>query len=205
MFHVEHTFVSEELAAVPRETHQRLQVLVDVVQRWNPTINLVAEGDTSHMWSRHILDSLQLMKFLPERCGTAADLGSGAGFPGLVLAIASGVPFHLIEADRRKAAFLMHAAHLTEAPVTVHAQRIEDWGLRNMDLVTSRALAPLDRLLGYAWPILAPDGLCLFLKGAAVSLELSEAQAHWKMRVTRVASRSQVGGELLCIDKISRA
>lgn len=138
---------------------------------------------------------------------TLADLGSGAGFPGLVLALmAAGhdasLTTHLIESDQRKAAFLIEVARATEARVTVHAERAEAIGtarLISADVVTARALAPVGDLVGLAHPLLAPEGICLFLKGAAVEDELTRACETWTMTVERFPSRSDPSGTILRI------
>ncbi len=141
------------------------------------------------------------MQPLPAR---AIDLGSGAGFPGLILALATGVPFDLIEADQRKATFLTEAARVTGAPVHVHATRIESAGLAPAPLVTARAVAPLSKLLALATPLLAPGGQCLFLKGANVQSELTHAASQWHMHVERVLSRTAPDACILRISNPSR-
>ena len=141
------------------------------------------------------------MQPLPAR---AIDLGSGAGFPGLILALATGTPFDLIEADQRKAAFLREAARVTGAPVRVHATRIESAGLAPAPLVTARAVAPLSKLLALAAPLLAPGGQCLFLKGASVQSELTHAAAQWHMHVERIPSRTAPDACILRISNPSR-
>ncbi|MBV8397238.1 MAG: class I SAM-dependent methyltransferase, partial [Acetobacteraceae bacterium] len=110
---------------LPRETRDRLEAFAALLARWNHRINLVSPRDLPHLWERHIADSLQLIDLLdpPRTCGI--DIGSGAGFPGLILAIATGIPFHLIEADQRKASFLREAARVTAAPARVYAVRAE--------------------------------------------------------------------------------
>ncbi len=156
------------------------------------------------LWRRHILDSLQLVDLLPAGCASAVDLGSGAGFPGLVLAIATGLVFDLVESDKRKSAFLTYAAQLTSAPVRVHPCRIEECGISGADVVTSRALAPLTQLLDYAAPLLAPRGVCLLPKGENASAEIADAATIWRMQVRRVPSRVSERGEVLCISEVSR-
>jgi 16S rRNA (guanine527-N7)-methyltransferase len=136
--------------------------------------------------------------------GVVADIGSGAGFPGLVLAIATSRSFHLIEADQRKAAFLREAARVTGAPVTIHAARIETVQLPKLRLITARALAPLPQLCAWCEPLLAPDGACLFLKGANVDAELTLAATDWHMRLQRWRSRSNPGAAILQISELSR-
>ena len=169
------------------------------------------------IWRRHVLDSAQLFPLLPDSSRgklVVVDLGSGAGFPGLVLAImASGAgraaAFHLVESDQRKAAFLAEVARQTgvAAGLRIHATRIErlvPGAIPPADVVTARALAPLDKLLGLAAPLLAPDGCCLFLKGAGVEGELTAAAKTWKMRATRHASRSDPSGTVLKIEGLAR-
>lgn len=190
---------------VPRETRDRLRAYADLLARWNERINLVSRADLPLLWSRHVEDSLQLADHLPAAAFSAVDLGSGAGFPGLVLAIATGIPFALIEADARKAAFLREAARVTAAPVRVHAQRIETTALDPVRLVTARALAPLPQLLAWAAPLLSPDGACLFPKGQAVEAELDAARrAGWRMDVERLPSRTAAGGVILRLSGVRR-
>jgi len=189
---------------VSRETLLALQTFAALLLRWNRTLNLVARHDETLIWQRHIADSLQLTQWMVPRPERAIDLGSGAGFPGLVLAIATKVPFDLIEADRRKAAFLREAARATCAPVQVHAIRIEAANLPPAPLVTARAVAPLAKLLALAAPLLAPGGACLFLKGAGVESELTTASAEWHMQLQRIPSRTAPGASILRITELAR-
>ncbi len=163
----------------------------------------MSAGDVEQIWSRHIADSLQLMPDLPAGAGFV-DLGSGGGFPGLILAIATGNPVTLIESDLRKASFLREAARATATDATVLARRIDDVELPPMRIVTARALAPLPRLLGWADRLLAPDGICLFLKGCRFASELTAAQAEWHMTVSRRQSRTDPDGVILRLSEIRR-
>jgi 16S rRNA (guanine527-N7)-methyltransferase len=156
------------------------------------------------LWSRHIDDSLQLVPLIPPGTLRGIDLGTGGGFPGLVLAIATAIPFDLVEVDHRKASFLREAGRVTGAPVRVHAVRAEAAALEPASLVTSRALAPLSHLLELATPVLVPGGTCLFLKGISVESELTAAAAEWHMRVTRVPSQTGPGACILRISDIAR-
>jgi 16S rRNA (guanine527-N7)-methyltransferase len=167
-------------------------------------VNLVARKDLGALWSRHIADCLQLGQFgpLPAR---GIDLGSGAGFPGLVLAIQNRIQFDLIEQDKRKAAFLREAARITDAPVTVHAASIDGLHLPPAPLVTARALAPLPKLLSYAERLLTPEGSCLFMKGRSVDGELAEARLHWRICVERRPSQTDPDSVILRISDIRRA
>jgi 16S rRNA (guanine527-N7)-methyltransferase len=137
----------------------------------------------------------------PQR---AIDLGSGGGFPGLILALATGVPFDLIEVDQRKAAFLREAARVTGAPVRIHAVRIEAASLTPAPLITARAVAALPRLLKLAAPLLAPGGTCLFLKGANAKAELTHAATQWQMHVDGIPSRTAPGARILRITGLRR-
>ena len=172
--------------------------------KWNRRLNLIARGDEAVLASRHIADSLQLAPLMPPGVTRAIDLGSGGGFPGLVLALATGVPFDLIEADQRKAAFLREAAQRLSAPARVHPVRIEAADVAPAALITARALAPLDALLELAAPKLAAGGCCLFLKGARVAAELTAAEARWHMRVERFPSRTAPDATILRISEIER-
>jgi 16S rRNA (guanine527-N7)-methyltransferase len=182
----------------------RLKHFAALLLRWNATLNLIAAKDTAVLWDRHIADSLQLVPLLPEGATRAIDLGTGGGFPGLVLAIATGTPFDLIESDRRKAAFLRTAILETKAPATVHACRIEAADIAPAPLVTARALAPLPRLLPLAARLLTEDGICLFLKGGKVDEELIEAASTWGMAVDRTPSRTHADGVVLRVTKLRR-
>jgi 16S rRNA (guanine527-N7)-methyltransferase len=189
---------------VSRETCTRLRAYAAVLLRWNHTINLVAPGDERTLWSRHIEDCLQLVPLIPSGTRTAIDIGSGAGLPGLVLAIATGIPFHLVEADRRKAAFLREAARLTAAPVTIHCARAECAQIPPASLVTARGVAPLPRLLALAYPLLAPGGVCLFPKGQQADNELTAATAQWHMDLERIPSQTDNGAVIFRIRNLAR-
>ncbi|MBU8536910.1 16S rRNA (guanine(527)-N(7))-methyltransferase RsmG [Roseomonas tokyonensis] len=169
----------------------RLEAYVELLLRWNSRINLVGRATVEQLRQRHIADCLQLAPLLPPSEGPLGDLGSGAGLPGLVLAIVTGRPTHLVESDRRKAAFLTEAtAQLGLAGVTIHPTRIETARLPPLAVLTARALAPLDALLAHAARLLAPNGVALFPKGRTAEAELAEAQAHWSFTLHRFPSRT---------------
>ena len=192
---------------VSRETAERLDAFLALLMRWNGRINLVAERDAETLRRRHVEDSLQLLPLLPEGGGPAADLGTGGGFPGLVLAMAdAGRPWHLVEVDKRKAAFLLTVAgELGLRHVIVHTERIEDVLLPPLSVLTARALAPLPVLLGHAARLLAPGGVALFPKGRGAGAELTAAGADWTMEVARHESRTELGATILRITGIHRA
>lgn len=190
--------------AVSRETADKLDRFLTLVLAWNRTINLVGKQDEAQLRQRHLEDSLALLPHLPEGFERAIDLGSGGGFPGLVLAIATGRHFDLVEADQRKAAFLREAARITGAPATVHALRIEAARLPPAPLVTARALAPLPTLLAWAAPLLAPGGVCVFPKGRTAGEELTEARRQWHMRVEQWSNPLAPDARILRLSEISR-
>jgi 16S rRNA (guanine527-N7)-methyltransferase len=200
-------FAREMAAAgvdVSRETLLRLSRYLDLLRRWQGAINLVGASTLADPWRRHILDCAQIAPHVPGTARTVVDLGSGAGLPGLVLALL-GVPgVQLVESDRRKAQFLREAARLTQAPVAIHAVRIEQLELR-ADAVTARALAPLPRLLELAATVLTPHSVCLFLKGETVLDELTQARQSWHMHSEIVPSRSGSRGVLLKLEGVGRA
>lgn len=189
---------------VSRETLDRLRLYGELLVKWQKTINLVGPSTLPDLWCRHFLDSAQLFPLLPESARVLVDFGSGAGFPGLVLAILGIPEVHLIESDQRKCAFLREAARQTQAPVTVHAKRIEAVAPFAADVITSRALAPLAQLLDMAQPFLTPQTLCLFPKGQNVEAELTEAHKIWNMQVTRVPSRSDADATILRLSEVRR-
>jgi len=191
--------------SVSRETLARLDVFHALFLRWNPIINLVSRRDEAKLSERHIADSLQLLPLIPADADRAIDIGSGGGFPGLILAIASGLPFDLIEADGRKGAFLREAARETGARATIHTTRIETAVVPPAPLVTARALAPLPSLLDLAARLIAPGGVALFPKGARADEELTNARREWQMRVERFASQTDPGGVILRISEVARA
>jgi 16S rRNA (guanine527-N7)-methyltransferase len=197
------------LPHVSRETWKRLEGLLALLERWNAKTNLVAGLDD--VWTRHIADSLQLLDHVPADARIFVDLGSGGGFPGLVLAAAlldrPGGKMHLVESVQRKAAFLREATRTLGVPAEVHAQRIEDLDpntLGKIDVVTARALAPLPQLLELAHPLLEKGAIGLFPKGKDVNRELTQARESWTIRATMLPSVTDTGGTILRIEQLER-
>ncbi|NHN85033.1 16S rRNA (guanine(527)-N(7))-methyltransferase RsmG [Acetobacter musti] len=190
------------LSNVSRETQERLTCFADLLTRWTARINLISPGDVPHLWDRHIRDCLQLVP-LVERGTTITDLGSGGGFPGIILAIATDAEVTLIESDRRKAAFLREASRATGCRTRVVDQRIENVEIPRAPVVTARALAGLPQLLGWTEKLLAPDGYALFLKGQHAPDELTDAARDWHMTVSQIPGRT-AGGVILKISDIRR-
>ncbi len=194
-----------DLTPVSRETTERLDRFVATLLAWQQRVNLIARSTEAVLWTRHIADSLQLLPLAPE-AKVWADLGAGAGFPGLVIACAladrTGAEVHLVESNGKKAAFLREAAHATGAPVIVHQMRIEEFvekAVQTFDVVTARALAPLPKLLTMAYPLLKKGTLGLFLKGQDVGSELTEAAKCWRVQSSLVQSRTDVRGQIVVV------
>ena len=194
----------QRLTGVSRETLDRLERYLACLERWQGAVNLVGPASLRDVWRRHFLDSAQLWAYLPSPAARVVDLGSGAGFPGLVLAILGAGDVHLIEANRRKAAFLHEAARRTGTAVSIHAGRIESMPSLAADMVTARGCAPLDKLLDLAVSHLRNHGYCVFVKGKTVDAELTEARKRWKMRISRFPSRSHPSGVVLKLEAVSR-
>ncbi len=191
---------------VSRETFSKLETYDALLRKWQAKINLVAKDSLQDLWRRHFLDSAQLLPLLPPGNDPITDLGSGAGFPGLVLAIMTERQVHLVESDQRKGAFLIECARQTGVldRVKVHTTRIEAADAWKAPIITARALAALDQLLGWAEPFLMPETVCLFLKGAKVEDELTLASRSWNMAVTRHGSLTDPSGIILKLSNIER-
>jgi 16S rRNA (guanine527-N7)-methyltransferase len=195
---------------VSRETLDRLEAFAALVRRWNPTVNLISRSSLEALWDRHIADSAQLFAFCPAGARHWADLGSGGGFPGLVIAVLAkeqrpDLRVTLVEADQRKATFLRQAAQSLEVPVAVHSARIESLPPLAADVISARALAPLDALLALAQPHLQPGGLVIFPKGARHAEEIDAARQAWIFDVETHPSVSQPDSAILIIRKYHRA
>jgi 16S rRNA (guanine527-N7)-methyltransferase len=187
---------------VSRETTERLESYASLLTRWNRRINLVSSATIADIWRRHFADSAQLLGLAPSGARTWIDLGSGAGLPGLVVAIIASelhpqLRLTLVESDARKAAFLAEAARITAVSVTVESTRLEFLPAVPHDVVSARALAPLPRLLDFAALFVGPGTTLLFLKGTNVESELTEASANWHSRVERFVSRTDPAATVL--------
>jgi 16S rRNA (guanine(527)-N(7))-methyltransferase RsmG len=209
VFHVKQAADPLSAAAfgVSRETEQSLRAYLTLLRRWNAHINLVADAREEAQWQRHVLDCLQLVPLIPAASeGPIVDLGSGGGLPGLILAISTGRETHLIESDRRKAAFLTDtAAQLGLRHVHVHARRIEAAQPPMASVLTARALAPLSDLLPHAHRMLRPDGVALFPKGRTAAHELTAASTAWTFQVEHVPSRTEPSATILRLREIHPA
>jgi 16S rRNA (guanine527-N7)-methyltransferase len=193
------------LTPVSRETTGRLDRFVALLLERQRQINLIAPSTEPVLWTRHIADSLQLLALAPQ-ARVWADLGSGAGFPGLAIACAladtSGACVHLVESNTKKAAFLREAAQVTDAPAVVHAVRIADFikePPQPIEVLTARAVAPLNELLAAAYPLLIKGAVGLFPKGQGVEAELTEAAKCWKIQATLTPSRTDPRARIVSV------
>ncbi len=195
---------------VSRETERALNVFLDRVCQWSPKINLVSRDSLSDLRTRHLLDSAQLFAHLRPSQKSWVDLGSGGGFPGLVIAILAkelrpDLRLTMVESDRRKATFLRVIVSELLLSAVVISARLEVVPPLQADVVSARALAPLVKLLGMAERHLAPTGTALLLKGEAYSSEVAAARLTWRFDIEEIASVTQDGAALLKIKDIRLA
>jgi 16S rRNA (guanine527-N7)-methyltransferase len=195
------------LAALPDETLRRLDIYANLLEKWQRAINLVGRSTLDDLWVRHFVDSLQVSMAIPE-ARRWLDLGSGAGFPGLVTAIKyaddPGAQIHLIEADQRKCAFLQTVARETSAPAIIHCGRLEAILLEfdePIDAMSARALAPLDILLGYAEKFLEKGAVGVFSKGKHFDVELTGSEMAGTYLITSIESQTCSTARLVLVKR----
>lgn len=194
------------MTTVSRETIDRLKIYQGLLEVWQKKINLVSPSSLSHSWKRHFEDSLQLLSYIPQETSTLIDLGSGAGFPGLVLAIALPqiLKVTLIESDIRKCLFLETVSRETKIPVIIKSERIESIKDIKADIITARALAPLSLLLDYTYPFMNENSQVFFLKGKGVTQEIQEAKKKWDFDLEIFQSLTDSTGRILKINRLRR-
>lgn len=200
----------EGIISVSRETRMRLERYVALLNKWQVSDNLVASSTLPYVWQRHIADSAQLAHYFPQACNWL-DLGSGAGFPGLVVAILSGQSpgacVHLVESNQRKCSFLRHVIRETGAPAIVHQGRIEaviaGW-TEPVDMISARALAPLDRLFSMAEPVLLSGARGAFHRGQDFEREIKESTKSWSFDLIRHQSLTDRNSAILEIQNLTR-
>ena len=193
-------------SSVSRETLARLKLYVSLLEDWNARLNLVSAASLRNVWRRHIWDCAQLQAYIPESAESLVDLGAGAGFPGLVLAIILRPSLRIVlyEAISKKCRFLEEVAARTALHVEIRNARIERARPEPFDIVTARACAPLSQLLAYAQPFQGKQTRNLFLKGQSVGAELTEAHKSWKMNIRQHPSCSDPSGTILEIGELRR-
>ncbi|HEY0469332.1 MAG TPA: 16S rRNA (guanine(527)-N(7))-methyltransferase RsmG [Polyangiaceae bacterium] len=194
-----------KLTPVSRETQRRLETYVDLLLQWQQKTNLIAPSTIPTIWTRHVADSLQLFDLVPD-VRTWVDFGSGGGFPAIPIACAladkPGSIVHLIESNGKKSAFLREAVRTTGAPAQVHMERVEKYVLgpvNSVDVVSARALAPLNVLCNQAFALIERGAIGLFPKGLDVAAELTEAAKYWKINATTVASKTSPDGCIVIV------
>lgn len=194
---------------VSRETSERLKTLAALLVKWNPRINLVSKSTISDLWSRHILDSAQVLELAPANTDHWVDIGSGGGFPGLVVALMANEPYApkkvtLIESDQRKCAFLRTVLRETNVEATVLTKRIEQADPQDATVLSARALADLSLLNEFAERHLSKNGLALFPKGANWQKEVAAAKESWSFQVDAVQSKTEPQAVILKIGELQR-
>jgi len=194
---------------VSRETCARLERFAELLKHWNRRVNLVSKDSLNDIWRRHMADSAQLRDVIPAYEGALIDVGSGAGFPGMVLAIMGLADIHLIEASAKKCAFLREAARITGCQATIHNFRLGDHAaslaaLPEAAIITARAVSPLAKLLDIVFPIVYDRTCCIFSKGIQADNELMAARENWQFDVRQIPSKVEPGGVILKINHIRR-
>lgn len=194
-----------EAVGISREILARLKAYVGMLEDWNARHNLVSAASLADVWRRHIWDSAQLARFIPPDARTLVDLGSGAGFPGLVLAalLRGRVRVTLAESIAKKCRFLEAVRDRLDLDVVIYNGRMEAWDGDSFDVVTARACAPLEKLLGYAQNFTRPGSICLFLKGQNLGGELTSARNSWKIEALQHPSLTDPSGTILEVREFS--
>ena len=195
---------------VSRETIEKLEIYARLLRKWNKTINLVSPGTVDTLWVRHFADSAQLLALAPQNIRKWADLGSGAGFPGAVIAVLAerlhpDLTVTLIESDQRKATFLRAVARETQTSFMVLAERSESVARLKADVISARALAPLHVLLGYVSHHIAPNGTALLSKGESAASEVELARKTWSFTCESIPSMTDPDAAILKIGEIKLA
>ena len=194
---------------VSRETYEKFVIFHKTLIKWQKSINLVSKSSIQNVWERHFLDSAQLYKITKTINGNIIDFGSGAGFPGLILAMMGNKKVHLVESDHKKCTFLREVAMLSETDVTIHNDRIENLEFFDFELITARALAPLNKLIDYAEGFVnksltkQTNIKLLFLKGKSYKVEISELSQNQNFTIKEFGSITDKFGKILYINKIN--
>lgn len=202
MFHVEHPiFYFEEMFHVEHLIQSKLDLYMTLLRKWSKQINLVGSRELDCLEERHLQDSIQLFNLVDNKSAKIMDLGSGAGFPGLVLSILGCENVTLVEANKKKAIFLNEVIRQTGSKAIVLAERLEHINGEDhkVSIITSRAFAELDIILEYAHKFLLPDGFCLLLKGETVDIEIKKAQKKFQFTYEKIPSKTDCHG---CILKV---
>ena len=197
----------EEKYSVSHETFLKLQTYNSLLREWQEKFNLVSQSSLEDAWNRHFMDSVQLLKFIPEKAKYLIDFGSGAGFPGMVLAIIlrEKTPYlkvTLVESIKKKTMYLKEVAEKTQTNVEILNERIEKIKNKKYDVITSRAMSSLENLLTYAKPFCKKETICIFPKGKKYSEELAEARKKWQFKCRIEANEQSSEGKILIVSNI---
>ena len=190
--------------AVSRETFEKLEAYHDMLLKWQERVNLISPDTIPNIWERHFLDSLQLIPYIPHLQLPVADLGSGAGFPGLVISIAMDIPVHLIESDMKKSIFLREVIRLTGSKAIVHNCRIESQPIEAAGIILSRACDSLSDLLDMVHNFVSRETICLFHKGKNYAMEIEEAKKKWRFDCQIFPSRTESQSAIVQLYKIAK-
>ncbi len=199
----------EETFNVSRETISRLEILTALLEKWNPKINLVAKSTLEHAWHRHIVDSAQIWLYRDHEALRWLDIGSGAGFPGLVISAiaaenAPDMDITLVESDQRKCIFMQTASREMGICPNIVTERVENLAPHNADILSARALTSLDGLLAFAETHRNADGICLFPKGQNADSELTSVSASWHISAEQFPSMTDSSAVILRIGEMKR-
>ena len=196
----------QRITDVSRETLKQFQLYADLLERWQKSINLVSNVTLSDKWRRHFYDSAQLIDYINKDTKPLKilDLGSGAGFPGLVISLLGAGEVHLVEAVGKKCSFMKQVIQKTGMNAIVHNLRIEQMNAFSVDLITSRACADLDKLLELTSPFMNDQTECLFLKGEKSENEIKHASKKWVFDIKKIPSKSEESGKILHLSNIQR-
>ena len=190
--------------SVSRETFDRLFLYHDLLLKWQPKINLIGPDTIPDIWNRHFLDSLQLIHSTPDLSKKIIDLGTGAGFPGMALAIYGFSDVHVIESDGKKIIFLKEVARITQTKITIHHCRIEEQPIKNPDIFISRALTSVDNILSLSYPYISHETICLFHKGKNYTKEILDAEKKWVFDKHIISSITDKEGAIVKLASIKK-
>ena len=188
-----------EHVSVSRETIEKLETYANLLSRWQSKINLISTNSLQQVWHRHFLDSAQIYLMSPKKVASVIDVGTGAGFPGLVLSIMGMKNVQLVEHNKKKCAFLYEVIRETESTATVHPCKIEKLVVKDYDVVLARAFMPLDGLLKVVSPFFGKDTLGIFPKGSKFNQELTAASKNWKMKTAIKQSITSPDGKIILV------
>ena len=189
---------------ISREIEGKLKLYVDILLHWQKKINLISNNTIDDVWQRHIIDSLQLASFISDKNRKIVDIGSGAGLPGMVLAIAGYSGVHLVESDRKKALFLSEVKRQLNVDVEIYNDRVEGIEVDEVDVIIARACAPLNKIMGLSHRLILENTIGIFLKGEGFEKEMNEFTKSYKADILAYPSVTNDKSAILNISNITR-